>query len=234
MGGSLIRRRISAGILGVSVLSIVYVLVSGMIWTKGIVYCVGLASIIVATCRIGVSVYRRLILPPRLPISYGKWAIITGSTSGIGKEFAETLAKQGMNLLLISRSEEKLLNQKTALQQLSSIEVKYLVCDFTDDTAEREKFYSKLDTELKKLDVNGGIGLLVNNVGTVNHHPQLLEELSDKDIMDMINCNMHSTVFMSRAALKYMQKRNSGAVICISSGSGAIPMAYIGVYSATK
>jgi len=55
-----------------------------------------------------------LILPAKKPLEYGKWAIVTGSTSGIGKAFIEHLAKLNMNVLAISRSEDRLKDQSIA------------------------------------------------------------------------------------------------------------------------
>jgi 17beta-estradiol 17-dehydrogenase / very-long-chain 3-oxoacyl-CoA reductase len=55
-----------------------------------------------------------LILPAKKPLEYGKWAIVTGSTSGIGKAFSEHLAKLNMNVLAISRSEDRLKDQSIA------------------------------------------------------------------------------------------------------------------------
>lgn len=49
--------------------------------------------------------------------SFGKWAIVTGCTDGIGKAYAEEFAKRGLNLVLISRSLEKLSQQSTSLQK---------------------------------------------------------------------------------------------------------------------
>eukprot|EP01032_Pedospumella_encystans_P027934 gene27934-31555_t len=69
---------------------------------------VGALTLFLIVYRVGLSVYRRLIRSPKKPTSYGKWAIVTGSTSGIGKEYADYLAKLGMNLLVISRTKDKL------------------------------------------------------------------------------------------------------------------------------
>ncbi|CAE7829917.1 hsd17b12a, partial [Symbiodinium microadriaticum] len=137
-----------------------------------------------------------------------------GSTAGIGKEYADYLAKMGMSVLIISRSESKLKEQVAELQATyKGAEIKYIAYDYTDMGPAREEFYRKLDKECGVLDKSGGIGLLINNVGIANQYPQLLVELSDKEVSDMINCNIDSCVFMTRAVLKYMVPRNSGAII---------------------
>ena len=63
-------------------------------------------------CKIFASIYYRLIKKPKDPRSYGKWVIVTGCTAGIGREYADYLAKKGMSIFLISRSESKLKEQQ--------------------------------------------------------------------------------------------------------------------------
>mmetsp|Transcript_38103 Transcript_38103/g.75955 ORF Transcript_38103/g.75955 Transcript_38103/m.75955 type:complete len:324 (+) Transcript_38103:82-1053(+) len=194
---------------------------------------VGVLTLLIAVYRGWLGIYRRLIRQPKKPTSYGKWAVVTGSTSGIGKEYADYLAKRGMSILAISRSKDKLIEQCNELKA-HNVQTSYLAYDFTDTGPAREQFYAALDKELQKLDKDGGVGLLINNVGTTNQYPQTLMELTDKEVNDMINCNMHSTVFMTRAVLKYMSAKDKGAVVNVSSGSGLICAPYIAVYSATK
>jgi short-subunit dehydrogenase len=55
-----------------------------------------------------------------------KWAIVTGSTAGIGKEFADYLSKLGCNILLISRTESKLKEQKEEIISKYKNKVKYI------------------------------------------------------------------------------------------------------------
>lgn len=194
---------------------------------------VGGLTLLVVIYRAVLGVYRRLIRRPKNPTRYGKWAVVTGSTSGIGKEYADYLAKRGMSILVISRSKDKLVEQCGELKQYG-VDASYLAYDFTDAGPAREEFYNALDKELARLDKDGGVGLLINNVGTTNQYPQTLLELTDKDCNDMIHCNMHSTVFMTRAAMKYMVPKDKGAIVSVSSGSAMICAPYIAIYSATK
>lgn len=197
--------------------------------------------VIVVIWRGCLSLVRRLVLPAKSPRSYGKWAIVTGSTAGIGEEFASHLyRKEGMSLLLVSRSEEKLKEQANRIDLGSQPlpggqQVKYLVYDFTNrDPATRASFYAKLKSECAVMQKDGGLGMLVNNVGTANEVPKALDELTDEECDDMINCNMHSTLFMTRAVLPVMKQQGKGAVLSVSSGSGNHPGPFISVYSATK
>jgi short-subunit dehydrogenase len=195
-----------------------------------------LAIIAIVSWRILLSMYRRLVLPAKHPLAYGKWGIITGSTSGIGKEFAEHFASIGMSVLLISRSETKLREQCKQLQEIYKVDCEYLVYDFSapQDTIHKNNFYKSLDKSCQMMHEDGGVGVLVNNVGTANEIPKHLEEFTDEDICGMINCNIHSIIWMTRTVSKYMKQRKNGAIISISSGSGNNPSPYLAIYSATK
>jgi 17beta-estradiol 17-dehydrogenase / very-long-chain 3-oxoacyl-CoA reductase len=205
-----------------------------MLNVEVILQLVGLITVVVLFLKIGWAVYFKLIVPPKKPLQYGKWAIITGSTSGIGEDFAEYLAGEGMNLLLISRSSPKLEKQKAVLENKFKIKVSFLAYDFTDMGPNRKTFYSDLDAECIKMTADGGVGLLINNVGTVHYYPKRLIESTDEDIDSMLNCNINSVVYMSRTVLKYMMERRNGGIVSISSGSCFSPNPYISVYSATK
>ncbi len=137
-----------------------------------------LALMILAYRVLYVSIYRRRLLPPKDPLEYGKWAIVTGSTSGIGKEFADYLARKGMNILLTSRSVDKLTEQKKLLSEQYGVEVDFLAFDYTKTGEERRAFYKILDAKCAEINGKGGLGLLVNNVGISNEIPMNIDEFT--------------------------------------------------------
>lgn len=112
-----------------------------------------------------------------------------------------------MSILNISRSEDKLKEQKEELEKLYKAEVRYIAYDYTEMGQAREEFYKKFDEECAYMEKNGGLGVLINNVGIANQYPQKLTELTDKECSDMVNCNIDSTIFMSRVVLKYMEPK---------------------------
>lgn len=200
---------------------------------------VALLTILILAWRTSLTIIRRLLIPAKHPLSYGNWAIITGSTAGIGEEFASHLHSMGMSLLLISRSEDKLQKQVAQLEaqknKTNNGTIKYLVYDFTNqDPSIRSAFYSTLRKECSEMSDMGGLGLLINNVGMANDIPKSLNELTDEECDNLINCNIHSTVFMTKTVLSVMKAQKKGAIISISSGSGNHPGPFISVYSATK
>ena len=87
-----------------------------------------------------------------------------------------------MSLLIVSRTESRLKEQSEELAAAHGVKVKYLAYDFTELGAEKKQFYGKLDTVCQEMDKDGGIGLLINNVGTANEIPKALEEFSDEEI----------------------------------------------------
>jgi short-subunit dehydrogenase len=139
-----------------------------------------------------------------------------------------------MSVLVISRSEEKLKEQTQLIGHKFKVPVKYLAYDFTQPGEVRKEFYAKLDKELEAMDKDGGVGLLINNVGIANEYPKKIDEFSDEEIDAMIQCNIYSTVFMTRAVMKYMLPKKNGCVVSISSGSHKGPGPYLQLYSATK
>ncbi|KAM3850614.1 very-long-chain 3-oxoacyl-CoA reductase-like [Diretmus argenteus] len=160
---------------------------------------------------------------------YGQWAVVTGATSGIGKAYAIELARRGLDLVLISRSDDKL--QMVAKE----IEAKYgrkthtIETDFT----EGHGIYAAIADGLQGLE----IGILVNNVGMIcpAEFAYFLEIPNpEQNINQVINCNMLSATQMTRLVLPGMVRRATGLIINVSSMAGIRPQPLLSLYSATK
>ncbi|XP_075062504.1 very-long-chain 3-oxoacyl-CoA reductase-B-like [Mixophyes fleayi] len=160
---------------------------------------------------------------------YGGWAVVTGATDGIGKAYAEELARRGFDIVLISRSLEKLQKVAEGIEQQIGRKTKIIQVDFTGG----QEIYPKIEEGLKDLD----IGILVNNVGMIYNRiyckflgvPDI-----NKRIMDILNCNVLSMVQMIRIVLPKMVERKKGLIINISSEAGTRPFPMITMYSASK
>jgi len=159
---------------------------------------------------------------------YGPWAVVTGSTDGIGKAYAKQMAAKGLNIVLISRSPTKLQDTKSEIEKLQpSIHVKTIAIDFTGDAA----IYREMAAQLADLD----IGVLVNNVGMCDNFCEPFTAIrSEKIIDDLIACNVVSVPRMTHLVLPGMLRRRKGVIINLSSVAGitATPMAAL--YGATK
>ncbi|XP_063807559.1 very-long-chain 3-oxoacyl-CoA reductase-B-like [Pseudophryne corroboree] len=88
---------------------------------------------------------------------YGAWAVVTGASDGIGKAYAEELARRGLNVVLISRTLKKLQSVAEGIELQTGRKTKIIQVDFTGGP----EIYPKIEEGLKDMD----IGILVNNVG---------------------------------------------------------------------
>ena len=159
---------------------------------------------------------------------YGSWAVVTGCTDGIGKAYAEQLAKRGLNIVLISRTLEKLEQQANEIRDNYKVETMVIAADFT----EQDSIYENIKKRLADLD----IGVLINNVGMSYSHPEYFDVFgqSDKTLTNLINCNITSLTKMTAIVLPSMVKKRKGIIINNASASGRIPTPFLTVYSASK
>ena len=156
---------------------------------------------------------------------YGEWAVVTGSTDGIGLQYALQLAAKGFNIVLVSRSEEKLQTVSKEITEKFNVKTKVIVYDFTNIDG-----YENIRKELENLD----IGILVNNVGMAYGKPVRHD---DSDILKTFNImavNMFSCIDMSHAVITGMSKRKRGLIIHISSLASKFHVPFANVYFATK
>ncbi|CAD2087350.1 steroid dehydrogenase, putative [Plasmodium vinckei brucechwatti] len=150
--------------------------------------------------------------------SYGNTIVITGCTDGIGKSLTYALAKQNVNLLLISRNEKELKNIKKDLLEInknSQRTIDYIVFDYNE-----HKFssYKSMQDKLQKID----IGILINNVGISYPNPLYFHEMETELIEQLVNVNLMSAYFMTRLVLPTMIKKRKGLILYTSSGVTAL------------
>ncbi|XP_011191480.2 inactive hydroxysteroid dehydrogenase-like protein 1 [Zeugodacus cucurbitae] len=165
-------------------------------------------------------------LPQTLVEKFGKWAVITGSTDGIGREYAKELAKQGINVVFISRTKEKLIAVTEEIENEFKVKTKWIVADFSKG----REVYTHIERELSGIPV----GILVNNVGKMYDYPDELSNIPEDTIWDLININVAAVTIMSRMLIPELKKQKRGAIVNISSGSELQPIPYMAVYAATK
>uniref|UniRef100_A0A6B2EH03 Putative steroid dehydrogenase n=1 Tax=Phlebotomus kandelakii TaxID=1109342 RepID=A0A6B2EH03_9DIPT len=157
---------------------------------------------------------------------YGNWAVITGSTDGIGKQYARELASRGINVVLISRTEKKLVEVANEIEQEYHVKTKWIAADFSQG----RDIYPRIEEELRGIPV----GILVNNVGRMYDGPDTIGHVPEDLLWDMVNINCGAVTMMTRLLLRGMVDRRKGAIVNISSGSELQPMPYMAVYGATK
>ncbi|XP_050313884.1 very-long-chain 3-oxoacyl-CoA reductase [Anthonomus grandis grandis] len=158
----------------------------------------------------------------------GKWAVITGATDGIGKAYAEALAKKKLNVILISRTQAKLDDVAAEITKKYNVETKTIAADFTNIN----EIYYKIDKQLHGME----IGVLINNVGMSYPRPEYFIDLKNKDEIydNIIKCNIYSVVNMCKIVLPGMIERKRGVIVNIASTAAQIPSPLLTVYSASK
>ena len=168
----------------------------------------------------------RILPSPSITDTYGRWAVITGCTAGVGRSYTVELARRGVNVVLISRNVDKLRELAREVEMDYSVETKVIQADFT----EGRPLYQRIARELEILDV----GVLVNNVGVLHGTPLYFTEMSETDLWDMINVNVGAMSMMTRIVLPSMLRRQRGIIVNLSSLSSLKPIPLMGVYAATK
>lgn len=159
----------------------------------------------------------------------GKWCVITGATDGIGKAYALAMAKKGISVVLISRTESKLKDVVKEIEDkgYSGVETKYVVCDYSNFD---KKAQDKVMAVVKDLEV----GVLINNVGISYKYPVYFHELDDERVAQLIEMNINSAVLMTRMVLPGMVERKSGAIVNLSSGSAMYNTPLLAEYAGSK
>lgn len=157
---------------------------------------------------------------------FGPWAVVTGATDGIGKQYALELARRGINIVIISRNPEKLKNVAAEIEKQHSVKTKVVVADFSRGA----EVYPHIEEELKDIPV----GILVNNVGVNYDYPMPVCETSTSKVWELINVNVGAVTSMTRMLLPGMVQRGRGAVVNVSSGSELQPLPLMTIYAATK
>lgn len=152
-------------------------------------------------------------------------ALITGASTGIGRELAVIHAERGGDLVIVARSEDKLQELKSELESSHGIQVRVLVYDLTDREAPAQLFQ-----QLKEEEID--IEVLVNNAGFGGLGKFYQREWADD--LAMINLNVVALSELTRLFLPGMVSRGRGKVLNVSSTASLMPGPLQAVYFATK
>lgn len=139
-----------------------------------------------------------------------KNAIITGGSQGVGLAIAHGLAREGCNIVLGARGQDKLDSAVSDLQKLG-VTAKSIVTDFSKSEG-CSQFVDEASNLLESIDI------LVNNVGGMT--PGSLESLTDEQWETSINLNLMSFIWTSRATIPYLKQSKAGRILNVSGLSG--------------
>ncbi|KJF43995.1 SDR family NAD(P)-dependent oxidoreductase [Draconibacterium sediminis] len=152
-------------------------------------------------------------------------AVITGASTGIGRELAHIHAEKGGDLVIVARSKDKLEALKKELETKHSIKVYVIAKDLGLPESPKEVY-----DEIKKVGIETEI--LINNAGFGG--VGVFHELNYEQHMAMINLNITSLTAMTRLFLPDFVARNSGKILNTSSTASLMPGPLQAVYFATK
>ena len=154
----------------------------------------------------------------------GRTAIITGASSGIGRETARELAGRGANIILAARHRQRL---EAVAADIAPLRGRCLVVptDVTD----------RLATEAlvrRTMEEFGGVDILVNNAGVGLFAP--IAGGSLENARRLFDVNFWGAIHCIQAVVPYMRSQRRGHIVNVSSVAGRIAPPYMGIYSATK
>ncbi|KAI9929401.1 hypothetical protein ASPWEDRAFT_28731 [Aspergillus wentii DTO 134E9] len=145
----------------------------------------------------------------------GSNVLITGASMGIGESIANSVAAQGANLILFSRSEDKLQAIAGKIQKdHPSSKVIYQAVDIQS----YEAVEAAVKASAEKL---GNIDILINNAGLALGAPATFQDLKISDILSMNNTNINGLMFVTYAVLNVsMMPRKAGTILNVTSVTG--------------
>jgi len=154
-----------------------------------------------------------------------KTALITGASSGIGKELARIHASKGGNVVLVARRGAELESLRSELEDKYKVDVSIFQQDLSKEGAAKNvyEFCKEKNIEIEYLMNNAGFG----------GHGKFVDRPLEKDV-EMIHLNIQALVELSHLFLQDMKKRKSGKILNTASTAGYLPGPLQATYFATK
>lgn len=158
-----------------------------------------------------------------LPLA-GETALVTGASSGIGRETALELARDGADLVLAARRAERLEALAEEIAAETSAEALAVPTDVTDEARVDALFEAAVEAF-------GGVDVVVNNAGVGRAAP--VEGMSTADYRAVMDVNVDGTFFVARAAIPHLRK-SAGVLVFLGSFAAHFPRPVQPVYAASK
>jgi len=152
-------------------------------------------------------------------------ALVTGASSGIGAELAKYHAAKGGDVVLVARSEDRLIAMKSDLERDHGVKATVLAADLAQPDAARHIFQTTQSAGIQ-------IDILINNAGFGGHGNFYEQDLAKHQAMMQVN--MISLVNLTHLYLQGMVSRNFGRILHVASTAAFMPGPFQAVYYATK
>jgi NADP-dependent 3-hydroxy acid dehydrogenase YdfG len=154
----------------------------------------------------------------------GDTAVVTGASAGIGRATAHALAREGANVVLAARSEDRLDDLAATVREEYDTAALVVPTDVTDEDA----VAALIDATVEEF---GGLDVLVNNAGLARGGP--IEDMSTDQYRTMMDTNVDGMFFAARAAIPHLRE-SSGTMVFLGSFAGEYPRPSNPVYAASK
>ena len=155
----------------------------------------------------------------------GKWALVSGASSGIGWALAEELAAGGAHLVLTARRKQRLTKLRRELRSTHDVEIEVFAADLGEPKGPEEIFAF---TEERGITVD----LLVNNAGVGSYGEFRHSNVECELAIVQVNCS--AVVHLTRLYLAGMVERRSGDILVVSSTAAYQAVPYMTTYAASK
>jgi 3-oxoacyl-[acyl-carrier protein] reductase len=156
----------------------------------------------------------------------GKTALITGSSQGIGKVTAERFAADGANVIVSSRSQDKIEDVVAGIEEEDTPgEAIAVECD----VRERDSVEALVEATVEEF---GSLDILVNNAGA--SFMANFEGISENGWKTIVDINLHGTYHCSQVAGEHMREQDGGSIINLASVAGTEGAPYMSHYAAAK
>lgn len=164
----------------------------------------------------------------------GNWAVVTGASDGIGKEYALQLAAKGLNVVLVSRTLSKLEAIAEQIQAKYGVKTEVVAFDASEDKAANYQAIADVIADLP-------VTVLVNNVGQSHSIPVPFLETAEKELTDIITINNVVTLKITQTVAPVIvktvaaqKKKVRGLILSMGSFGGLLPTPYLATYSGSK
>jgi hypothetical protein len=151
-------------------------------------------------------------------------ALVTGASAGIGREFADILAREGHDLVLVARREPELTDLAAELKEKYGADSRVIVADLSKARA--------VQTIVKELGPQTEVEILINNAG-FGGHGKFWERNRDDDLRQ-IAVNVTALTELTRLLVPGMVERHRGRILNVASTAAFQPGPFMAVYYATK